>query len=361
MKSRIIKLLCLVVVLLSSFCYSLGFAETRNNSTYEQAKKAVEAGKQSTASSQSAADNKQPKAPAKTPEVDAKKEAERIRKEVIAKSEKPEVYMARGLVFDGMKEYRNAIANYDFAIYLNPKLWQAYYYRAADKRILGEYDSALNDLEQVAALNAKYADAYYLRGLIFNDTGEYTRALVEFDKADSMSIALKGPAQIGSGIANYYLKQFEAAKKNFEAAIAANASSSEGYVWLGRLYADTRNYKEALNCYNKAIALNPQDSVAYLFKGRTLAFFMKNYEEGIVAFTKAIEINPDYADAYLQRAYAYNQKGIGKLAKADFDKAVELNPYLKEQVLPAYRGDGKGAATTETKADSKRVVVTANG
>ena len=348
----------MVVVVLFSFGYSLSSAENKTNSTYEQAKKAVENGKQSTEVN---ADSKQQKASAKPAELDAKKEAERIRKEVIAKSEKPEVYMARGLVFDGMKEYRNAIANYDFAIYLNPKLWQAYYYRASDKRILGEYDSALTDLEQVAALNPKYAEAYYLRGLIYNDTGEYTSALVEFDKADNMSVALKAPAQIGSGIANYYLKQLDVAKKNFEAAIAADASSSDGYVWLGRIYADMRNYKEALNCYNKAIALNSQNSAAYLFKGRTLAFFMKNYEEGIVAFTKAIEINPEYADAYLQRAYAYNQKGIGKLAKADFDKAVELNPYLKEQVLPAYRGDGKAAATTETKADPKRVVVTVNG
>lgn len=359
MKAKITGILWLCALLLTDCGVGTVFAEPSAGTKYDRAKQAVQSGK-----SESKAKTDQPQqtqvpiqeSKQVTP-ADAAKEAERVRKEIVAKSEKPDVYIARGMVFDGMREYKNAIANYDFAIYLNPKLWQAYYQRALDRHILGDDEGALIDLEQVMSINPRYADAYYQRGLILSHMGDYVEAIMNFEKAATLSVAIKGKAEQGIGIANYYLKQYGIAKSKFEAAAAIDPSNAINYVWLGRLRAEERDYKGALELYNKAIALNPEYSAAYLFKGRTLAFFMKNYDEGIMAFSKAIETDPDYADAYLQRAYAYNQKGNGKLAKADFDKAVALDHNLKEQVLPAYRGDGKNLPK-EKSPETKPIVVT---
>ena len=353
MKAKITGIICLCALLVTSCINGTVFA----NPTYEQAKQAVQDGKAAAKGKQKQVATTTQQTKTLTPE-EAAKEAERQRRDVATKSEKPEVYVARGMVFDGMKEYRNAIANYDFAIYLNPKLWQAYYQRALDRHILHEYEAALSDLDKVLELKPQNLDAYYQRGLVLSSMGDYLNAIAAFEKAAN-SVVLKGKAESGMGVANYYLKQYAVAKKNFDAAVALDPADSSNYVWLGRLQTEAKDYKGALELYNKALTVNPADSEAYLFKGRTLAFFLKNYDEGILAFTKAIETNPDYADAYLQRAYAYNQKGNGKMAKDDFDKAVALNASLKDQVLPAYRGDGK--QIPQTKPDEKkRIVVTAD-
>lgn len=350
--NKTIVILCLLM--LTNLVTGVVFANEKSstNPVYEQAKQAVKVGKSTVKVGKNSTAAKE------TTPADTAKEAERIRREIAARSEKPEVYLARGKVFDELKEYRNAIANYDFAIYLNPKLWQAYYQRALDRSILGENEQALDDLNQVLNLRPKYAEAYYRRGQVLINMGEYIPAILEFEKVDDSSASLKAKAAQGTGIANYRLKQAAVATKNFEMAANLDPLDADNYVWLGRLKADSRDYNAALALYDKAIAIEPSISVAYLFKGRTLAFFMKKYDEGIAAFTKAIELEPNNADSYLQRAYAYNQKGNGNMAKADFDKAITLNPNLKDQVLPAYLGDAKQIPQVKP-AEPKRIVVTA--
>jgi tetratricopeptide (TPR) repeat protein len=79
---------------------------------------------------------------------------------------------------------------------------------------------------------------------------------------------------------------------------------------------------KAIQCYNKAIELNPFDERFYLAKGN----IMEDSNEAIKCFDKAIQINP------LKDVYYYN-KGLcfNILKKYDdafqcFNKAIELNP-----------------------------------
>jgi PGF-CTERM protein len=51
-----------------------------------------------------------------------------------------------------------------------------------------------------------------------------------------------------------------------------------------------------------------------------------DYEKAIECFDKAIELNPNYTDAYLNRGLAYLYLEQNERAIEDFEKVIELNP-----------------------------------
>ena len=63
-----------------------------------------------------------------------------------------------------LKQYKEAIADYDKAIELNPKDADTYYNRGAAKNHLKQHKEAIADYDKAIELDPKDADAYYNRG-----------------------------------------------------------------------------------------------------------------------------------------------------------------------------------------------------
>ena len=95
-----------------------------------------------------------------------------------------------------------------------------------------------------------------------------------------------------------------------------------------RRRADENNFKGefvlAVNDYNKAIELNPNDDLAFLNRARTFSN-QKNYDAAIADYTKAIELNPKESMAYFNRADAHEKKGNVQQAVNDYQKSSELD------------------------------------
>jgi tetratricopeptide (TPR) repeat protein len=58
-----------------------------------------------------------------------------------------------------------------------------------------------------------------------------------------------------------------------------------------------KNYEESMNCYDKAIQLDPFFSYAFNNKGILLSSVNRK-DDALVCFDKAIEIDANYADAF---------------------------------------------------------------
>lgn len=56
----------------------------------------------------------------------------------------------------------------------------------------------------------------------------------------------------------------------------------------------------------------------------------KNYKDALLDFDKAIKLNPSFAEAYFKRGNIKNLLGDYEGAIQDYDKAIELNPNLAE-------------------------------
>jgi tetratricopeptide (TPR) repeat protein len=75
--------------------------------------------------------------------------------------------------------------------------------------------------------------------------------------------------------------------------------------------------------YNKAIELNPDNSLAYNNRGAAKSN-LGDKQGAIVDYDKAIELNPNYADAYYDRGLAYQKLRENQRALADFREAARL-------------------------------------
>ena len=61
-----------------------------------------------------------------------------------------------------------------------------------------------------------------------------------------------------------------------------------------------KNYVEAINCYEKAIELDPLNSTAYRGKGDTL-YYLKMYDKAIKSYARANELDPTNSNLKKER------------------------------------------------------------
>jgi tetratricopeptide (TPR) repeat protein len=76
---------------------------------------------------------------------------------------------------------------------------------------------------------------------------------------------------------------------------------------------------------DKALAVNPNDAVAYYNRG-TGHLNLDEYDLAIADFTKSIELEPKGADAYFNRGMAYRLQRKNAEAIQDYTKAIEIYP-----------------------------------
>ncbi|HVT84631.1 MAG TPA: tetratricopeptide repeat protein [Chitinophagaceae bacterium] len=206
----------------------------------------------------------------------------------------------------GLEKFKNqlpqeAVLLFDKAISLNPSLKEAYIYRGAIKaEISSQINDALADYNKAIAIDPSYVTAYYLRGLLYARYKKYEEAIDEFTHAIHFNSGFE-EAFLAMANAKTKLKEFKSAIKDYSAAIEINPRSEDGYY--GRAFAK----------------LETQDSTGALQD-----------------INKTIELNDKNANAYCIRASIRKSKDL-KAAKADLDKALEIDPdnqYAKN-VMPA--------------------------
>jgi len=97
-----------------------------------------------------------------------------------------------------------------------------------------------------------------------------------------------------------------------------------GYYTKGAVYQRFNMPDSAIIYFNKCLEISPNTDFALNNRGSLLFNYYKKYEEAKADFTKAIQINPQ-GDYYLNRSYCYYQLGQIDLAKADVRVAIQKN------------------------------------
>ena len=127
----------------------------------------------------------------------------------------------------------------------------------------------------------------------------------------------------------------------------------------GAIYNDLKKYDRAIDDYNKAIELAPEDAGVYFNMGKSYQK-LGQYDRSIANYSKAIELNPHYAEAYNNFAFLLattkDKKYIdGRKALQFALKAVGLsnnNPANWDTLAAAYAelGEFSKAIGAQTKA-----------
>ena len=118
-------------------------------------------------------------------------------------------------------------------------------------------------------------------------------------------------------------KNYEDAIKCYDKAIELNPNGTVAYNNKGNVLEKMQKYEDAIKCYDKVIELNPNGTAAYNNKGVVLKT-MQKYEDAIKCYDKAIELNPNSALYYCNRGVVYHSLNIYNKALEDFDQASYL-------------------------------------
>ena len=97
------------------------------------------------------------------------------------------------------------------------------------------------------------------------------------------------------------------------------------YLSKGRALFELEKCNDAIKCYDKIIALKPDDVDAYYNKGITLVD-LGHREKAIVCFDRVLELNSDYVGAYIYKGIILAELRQYAESIQCFDKAIELKP-----------------------------------
>jgi len=117
----------------------------------------------------------------------------------------------------------------------------------------------------------------------------------------------------GKGKLNVYFK------------VSVSPKTAEEWKERGVSFSISGEYEKAIECFDKAIELNPNLTKAYINRGNAY-YYLEQYEKAIEDYSKAIEIDPDYARAYNNRGNAYRHLKQYERAIEDYNKAIEIDP-----------------------------------
>jgi len=201
---------------------------------------------------------------------------------------KAEEHYEAGLKLESEGELREAIAEYDEAIRLEPYLAPAYNNRGNAYARLGQLERALPDYSEAIRLDPYYGLAYSNRGIAYVNLGKFELAIQDLDEA----------IRLEPNLAKIYNNRGTA------------------YTRLGQL-------ERAVQDYDEAIRLDPQYALAYTNRGIDYSR-LGQFQRAIENYDEAIRLDSENAQTYAVRALAYTFLNMDTEAEQDFDSAVKL-------------------------------------
>jgi len=179
------------------------------------------------------------------------------------------------------------------AILLNRNYPAAYRNRAAAHIEVRQYEDALSDLEQVVATSEGDQDLLIQRGRLRAKAGDE-----------------------------------QAAIQDFSAALEIAPENGEAYAGRGLAQLERGQIEKALSDCDLAVTFAPEHALAYLCRARA---YLQLARPVLVStnISKALELSPDMAEAFVVRAQLAEEAGDIESARADYRKALTVDPLLE--------------------------------
>jgi tetratricopeptide (TPR) repeat protein len=257
--------------------------------------------------------------------------------------------------------YEIAIDDFTTALHFDSKLVGAHRRRALAYFEKGDLNAALADLDQALKLDANDAASHVLRGRVYERKAAFDEALAEFDRAVQLN-AKDETAYYHRGWTHERKGDRTRALEDYDRALALDPADSQALIHRGDLHRAehqngqaVRDYQEALRnhpdpqafcrlaeigfeqgrrdeavriCTIEIERFDPEDPAAFVLRGRVLA--AQNQGEAAIAdFGRALALDPRLVAVYRLRAAAYEQKGDAAHARADADRAKQLEKRLE--------------------------------
>ncbi|WP_183568093.1 tetratricopeptide repeat protein [Mucilaginibacter sp. SP1R1] len=247
-----------------------------------------------------------------------------------------DAYWHRGIAYNNNGDYQLAVDDYTTAMFYNQEdvkdLAILYKNRGVNKRLLKQYKEAINDFNTGIHLNPQNGGIYWERGLAYQHNGDYQLAINDYTEAmpfyqdDKGNLAILYDNRSGNEIA---LRQPQKAIEDITSAIALDPQRGHLYWSRGIVYSQTGECKLAIDDYTKTMDFykSNKPALAILHHNNAENLYILNENQKVIdECTAAIALNPNLASPYFTRGKIYLKRIVNKeQAVKDFNKVIELD------------------------------------
>ncbi|XP_071786267.1 uncharacterized protein [Asterias amurensis] len=280
--------------------------------------------------------------------------------------EAAEVNYLIGMCHTEIPNYLKAYEAFNNAIKINTDYPQAYYQRGLTRMKLRQSKGIL-DFNRALALDPKLFQAFLSRAAYYGMKGRYSKGIVNCNEAIKLQ-PNSVRAYLYRGALKYYILAYKLAIKDLCQAIEIDNTCSLAYFNRAVCYHTTKDYSKALRDYGIVLMLGEANALKVLINRGLMYFAQRDYmnakedfaqavkmdsrdpkirhtlglcchklnrlEDAVTVFTSALEVDIFFLDAYIGRGNAFMDYGheiTNQMARRDYERALHLDP----KCLPA--------------------------
>ena len=241
-----------------------------------------------------------------------------------------------GLSYYGAKQYAKAIKYLEVSARADPSNNELHRVLAQSCLWAKQYECALSEFRQIIKQNPDSAAAHILAAEALDAMDRRNEAIAEFQEATKASPA-PPDAHFGLGYLYWKSHQYEGARREFEAELAADPKHAQSLAYLGDIEIKEKDPEKALTYLQKAVTLQNDIHIAHVDIGIIL-MDQKKYRDAEAAFRRAVEVDPGKADAHYRLARLYQSTGNNSAAQKEFETVRRLNEKEDESVASKMPG-----------------------
>ncbi|MGD0303236.1 MAG: tetratricopeptide repeat protein [Candidatus Acidiferrales bacterium] len=235
-----------------------------------------------------------------------------------------------GLTKDGFWTQK-ALAAAQQGLQLNDKLPEVHSTLGSVYRATGKYSEAIAELNRAQALAPNSDEVYWRLGNVYLSKGDMPRAIEAFQKAIQLN-PYYWVNENSLGSAYFNAGDYDKALEAFKQVATLEPDVNAGYANSGNVLIQQGKYSEAVPYLQKALQIEP-DAGAYSNIG-TAYFYLKQYAEAAQAFEKAVALNANDTQLTVNLGDAYRALGQTDKAHAAYQQAITAG-YKELQTNPA--------------------------
>ncbi len=264
-------------------------------------------------------------------------------------------YFERGKQLHQEENFSQAIEYYSLAIGAEGNCEKCLYNRGLALIKLEKYNKALVDFNKVLIMNPADVDAYEQRGGLHYLLGNAKEAISDYNYV--IKVNPNAEMHINRGMAYLELGQYYEALRDLEIAAVMDKYDPEAYRVMGDVYFAKSDLEQALEYYDKALAIDPTDERTLNNRGNiynqtgqedlairdydqaldnyqnshTLTnranYWLKqgDYEKALADCREASRLDYNNAEAYYCTGLVENARGNTAMALENFNKAIAIN------------------------------------
>ncbi len=232
-----------------------------------------------------------------------------------------------------LEKYPETLAAVDRALNINDQNSLAMTYQCMAYLGMNLPEKALDTCNTALQVNSFWGNqsptlAWRTRGQILNQMGQPQQALIAYDRAlelepnESLTLAYRCQTLVESGEYKYGIAACQAALEGDGNWLGENPALAWGYQ--GQAHTHLGDYAAAIDVYDRAVSLEPNNSEHWLQQGWLLEK-TEDFAAAALSYARAVELTPDSSRGLVGQCSTFNQQSEFEAAQTACEAALAGN------------------------------------